>query len=127
MIFWIKKFAAIVGLTTFFVLFVMTLAACGDLSWESLASSFVRALTGAMLLWVVGIVIADILFKGIISDLEYDRRDMAEGGLVQQMQMIKEQTSPGGSLAPFDVPGQQPGRTEKAALKLSKRRDGEAE
>jgi len=101
MLFWIKKFAAIVGMTAFFVLFVMTIAGYGDFSWEAVTWALIRALTGAALFWVVGIVVADILFKGIISDMESDRNCLVEGGLVQQVHMIKEKYTPGGADLPF--------------------------
>ena len=101
MIFWIKRTAAILGISTFFVLLVLGIASSHTVSWESFAPACARACAGGALLWIVGIIIADILFKGIITDIDLDQKNIVDGGLLQQVHSIKERTVPGGPELPF--------------------------
>jgi hypothetical protein len=66
-------------------------------------------LGGAALLWIVGIVIADILVKGIITDIDIDRKNLVEGGLLQQVHAIRAKNLPGGPEMPFE-PGSRAGK-----------------
>ena len=59
MIYWIRKFAAILGTSCFFVLFFIGLAHGGTYSLDSILFALAKAIFGASLPWVVGIVIAD--------------------------------------------------------------------
>lgn len=101
MIYWIKRFASILGITTFFALLFIGIISSGQFSWESLVPACARAFGGAVLLWLVGIVIADILVKGIITDIEIDRKCIVDGGLLQQVHAIQEKSVPGGPEMPF--------------------------
>ena len=101
MIYWIKKIAMLLGMTVFFMVFVFSLMGGHEYSLQTLSLSLVRAVVGASLAWVVGIVIADILLKGVLSDIENDQKVLLEGGLLQRMQSLREAAVPGGSDMPF--------------------------
>ena len=103
MVYWIRKFAALLGVTIFFILFFIGLATSGEYSLESISFSIVRAILGASLAWVVGIVIADILLKGGFTDIAGDRAAQLEGGLMQRIHSFQEATTPGGSAMPFSI------------------------
>ena len=102
MIYWIKRFASIVCLAAFFILLFSGMASSGQFSWGSFIPACARAFGGAALLWIVGIVVADILVKGIITDIEIDRKCIVEGGLLQQVHAIRKKNSPGGPEMPFE-------------------------
>jgi len=101
MIYWIKRISALLGISTFFMLFLIGMVSSHCISWEALAGAFGHALTGGVLFWIIGIVVADILLKGILSDVEVDKQYLLDGGLLQQMQVIKDKNVPGGSASPF--------------------------
>jgi hypothetical protein len=102
MIYWIKRFASILGITAFFSLLFIGILSSGQFSWGSLVPACARALGGGCLLWIAGMVIADILVKGIITDIEIDRKGIVEGGLLQQVHAIQEKCAPGGPEMPFE-------------------------
>lgn len=101
MIWVIRKCAALLSGAAFFCLLFSSLAASGACTWSSLAGAFVRASIGASLFWIVGIIVADILLKGIVTDMESSRENLVEGGLLQQAQAIKETVFPGKSGVQF--------------------------
>jgi hypothetical protein len=101
MIAWIKRIASILAIATFFVLLLLGLVSSQSFSWEAFAPAFVRAFAGAALFWIVGIIIGDIVLKGVITDIEIDQKNLIEGGLLQQVHAIKERTLPGGSELPL--------------------------
>ena len=101
MIYWIRKFAAILGTSCFFVLFFIGLAHGGTYSLDSILFALAKAIFGASLPWVVGIVIADILLKGVLSDIAGDQNALMEGGLMQRIHSLNETVAPGGASMPF--------------------------
>ena len=102
MVYWIKKIASLLGITVFFILLILSLAVDHEYTLQMLFLSLVRALVGASLAWVVGIVIADILLKGVLSDIENDQKTaLLEGGLLQRIQSMRETAVPGGADMPF--------------------------
>lgn len=109
MVYWIKRFASLLGISAFFVLLFTGTISSGQFSWESLLPAFARAFGGAALLWIVGIVVADILVKGIITDIDIDRKDLIDGGLLQQVHTIRAKSVPGGPEMPFES-GQRAGK-----------------
>jgi hypothetical protein len=102
MVYWIKKIASILGITVFFLLLIFSLAGGREYTLQLLFMSLLRAFFGASLAWVAGIVIADILLKGVQSDIESDRKAaLLEGGLLQRIQSMRETAVPGGVDMPF--------------------------
>jgi hypothetical protein len=101
MVYWIRKCAALLGSTVFFILFFLCLAVGQAFSLHAVSTALVRALVGASLAWVAGIVIADIFLKGVLGDLDGGREALLEGGLVQRLQTMKSSSSPGGSDMPL--------------------------
>lgn len=101
MLYWIRTFAAITGCFVFFALFFICMAGSPAFTLDSLGLALVRAIVGGSLAWVVGIVIADILFKGVLGDIAGDKQELLEGGLLQRIHDIRSATVPGGAEMPF--------------------------
>ncbi len=99
---WINRCARILGGAVFFA--VLTGMMFRPEAWAYpdcfvvLAEAFIFGLAA----WLVGIVVFDILLKGICSDMETENPDiLLEGGILQHFTMMKEQLLPGGSEMPF--------------------------
>jgi hypothetical protein len=88
-------------MTVFFMLFIVSLTRGNEYTLQLLSLSLIRAVVGASLAWVVGIVIADILLKGVLSDIEGDQKSLIEGGLLQRVQTMRGAAVPGGADMPF--------------------------
>ena len=94
MVFWINKIAKVIGLATFFIVLFIGLAKSGEFTFASILSSTAYALIGGALFWFIGIIISDILFKGIVTDIETDSDCLADGGLLQRVHTYKKSSSP---------------------------------
>lgn len=114
--FWIKKCAFLAGVTVFFlILFSNLLGVVDILNTEILFSAIIQALFGGAMFWFTGFIIGDIVFKGVLTDIDTnDKSNLLEGGLVQRFYSEKERHIPGGAELPFV--------TEKAIFKKDKRK-----
>jgi hypothetical protein len=85
----------------FFILLIVAMASSGSMTLDSLANALIRALFGASAFWVIGIVIADIFLKGVVTEVDVDRKCLVDGGVLQQLHTAKERAAPGGNDMPF--------------------------
>ena len=103
MINWIKKIAFILGVATFFALLFISLVNCGEFTLSTIATAACFSLAGASVFWFIGIIIADVLFKGIITDIDTDSSALADGGLLQRVHTYKQMAVPGGAEMPYKI------------------------
>jgi hypothetical protein len=101
MVFWIKKFAFIIGLITFFTIMIIHFLSPDPLNYNLLVPAFVKAFLGASLLWFTGFIIGDIFFKGVLTDIQLERNNLIEGGMIQNIHFKKEKNIPGGEDMPL--------------------------
>jgi hypothetical protein len=102
MIYWIKRGARLFGGGVFFVVLIGMLLRPDALILPNLLTSFAYALLSGGVAWFIGIVISDILLKGVMTDIgDLGVPALLEGGIVQRMQNMQEELVPGGSELPF--------------------------
>lgn len=85
MLFWIRRIAFLLGTVTFFVLFFVGLDTDDPFAVASVLMAFSRAVLGGAIFWFAGIIIADIVLKGIVEDIEEEHIPQYEGGLLQRV------------------------------------------
>lgn len=102
MVYWIRKTAMLMGYTVFFGVLFFSLADSSDpFDLGSLIMCIVKALIGGGVFWFTGYILGDIIFKGILTDLEVDKANLLEGGLVQRINEKHENELPGGPDMPL--------------------------
>ncbi len=102
MIYWIRKAAILLGHTVFFgVLFVSLASSADQFDFGSLIMCIIKALIGGGLFWFAGYILGDIMFKGVLNDIEVDKANMLEGGLIQRINEKHENALPGGPDMPL--------------------------
>jgi len=102
MIYWIKKAAMLLGYTVFFGVLFISLASSDDpFDFGSLIMCIIKALVGGGLFWFTGYILGDIIFKGVLTDLEVEKTGMLEGGLIQRINEKNEDALPGGPDMPL--------------------------
>lgn len=102
MIYWIKRGARIFGGGVFFIVFIGMLLRPDALVLPHLLTAFGYALVSGGTAWFIGIVISDIIVKGVLTDIgDLGIPALIEGGLMQRLQDMQEQLVPGGSELPF--------------------------
>lgn len=90
MIFWIRRCARIVAFLVFFLVFFMGIDPANPFDAGTASMAFLRALLGGALFWFAGFVIGDIVLKGVVEDIEHDKLEELEGGIVQRIRETKE-------------------------------------
>jgi len=102
MIYWIRKAAMLLGYTVFFgVLFLSLASSDNPFDFGSLIMCIIKALIGGGLFWFTGYILGDIIFKGVLTDLEVEKSNMLEGGLIQRINEKNEDALPGGPDMPL--------------------------
>ena len=112
MVFWIKRIATILGFTAFFGIMLLNLAYAED-PFEPvwIISALLKASLGAALFWFAGFIVGDIFLKGVLTDIEFEKNHLLEGGILQQIQTKQKEFLPGGPELPFaDDEGQTEGQ-----------------
>ncbi len=92
MLFWMRRFARILGFSGFFLLFLAGIDYEDPFQTNILLFAVLKGVFGGALFWFGGLIIADIFFKGIIEDVTGNRLDYLEGGVVQRIQHAKDST-----------------------------------
>lgn len=102
MIYWIKRGARIFGGGVFFIVFIGMLLQPDAFVLPNFLTAFGYAVVSGGIAWFVGIVISDILIKGVLNDIgDLGIPALLEGGLAQRLQGMQEQLVPGGEEVPF--------------------------
>lgn len=92
----------ILGCTVFFAILFISLATSIDpFGIESIAIAIIKALIGGGLFWFAGYILGDIFFKGVLTDIEIDKINYLDGGLVQRITKKHEDAQPGGPEMPL--------------------------
>ncbi len=90
MAYWIKKFARIVGIASFFAVFLATLDWAEPLAAHSIGVAFLKGVAAMALFWFVGFIMGDIIFKTVVEDIAAKEDDELEGGILQRALETKE-------------------------------------
>lgn len=103
MIYWIKKGGRLIGITVFFSVF-FTIIVQSDMSLtSSVVRAFFVASVSGIICWFIGVIVCDILLKGVVTDMDQPgTENLLEGGLLQRVQMMYERGVPGGEDMPFE-------------------------
>ena len=100
--YWIKKGAFLLGTTVFFIILLTSLIGLDPLNPIHLIPAIIKAVLGGALFWFTGFILGDIVFKGVMTDIDSnDKNNLLEGGLVQRIHMEKERYVPGGPELPY--------------------------
>ncbi len=95
MMYWIKRMARMLGMLTFFVVFFLGIDPEDPFNANVAAIAFFKGLAGAFLFWLLGFIIADIVVKGLVTDVPTDDNDTVEGGLLQRIHNVQSSLTPG--------------------------------
>ncbi len=102
MITWIKRGGRMFGGAVFFIVLSSMLVRQGSMRSEDLARAFLYASIAGSAFWFAGVVISDIVLKGILNDIDCaGTENLIEGGLLQRFQDMHEQLVPGRAEIPI--------------------------
>jgi hypothetical protein len=114
MIYWIKRGARIIGYGVFFVVFAGVLLRSSVFTLDSMVTAAGCAFLAGITSWFIGLVISDIVVKGIVTDIgDTGVEEIIEGGILQRVQTLQEQLVPGGRELPFVGPVKERKKTGK--------------
>ena len=120
MIYWIKRGRRIFGSTVFFAVLIGMMIRGETWRYPQFMTAFLIALSAGAIGWFIGAIVCDIVLKGICADIgDSDPDTLVEGGMVQRLQMMKEEYVPGGAEMPFFT--MQPATKSAGAKKIQER------
>jgi hypothetical protein len=94
MMHWIKRTARLLGMVSFFIVFFLGIDPNDPFNTHIIAVAFAKGLAGALLLWLSGFIIADIVIKGLITDVRTNEDDTLEGGILQRLHSVQSSLTP---------------------------------
>jgi hypothetical protein len=94
MILWIKRIARLMSMLSFFVVFFLSLDPADPFSASIAVIAFIKGCVGALLFWFLGFIAADIVIKGLVTDMHTNKSDTLEGGLLQRLYSMQSSLSP---------------------------------
>ena len=93
MIYSIKKLAGIIATFSFVIIFLCGIDTGDPFNVNAVLIALLKALCGSTLFWFAGIVICDIIIKGIVEDIPLENLDEIEGGMVQRIYNKKQESA----------------------------------
>jgi len=79
----IRTFSVFLSYGAFIVIFLSGYDFTGTITIENITPIILKSLFGAVLFWFLGIIIGDIIVRGIIEDIDASKLDPLEGGFEQ--------------------------------------------
>jgi hypothetical protein len=104
MMYWIKRGSGLFGWAVFYGVLIGLLIRTETYDTVFLRRAVLITLGAGILSWFTGIIICDIILKGVLTDLDGENdamENLIEGGILQRFQIMKEQSVPGGEEMPF--------------------------
>jgi len=96
-----KKIGVILGGIAFFSILVVHLEAGLPQEPSYIVMVILKSVMFGAVFWFMGLIVGDILVKGIIEDIEFEQRSFLEGGILQRIQDCKKHSFPGEEGMPF--------------------------
>jgi hypothetical protein len=93
MILLLKKTAFTLGVLSFFLIFIIGVDPENLFDLPTLMRAFVKGCCGLALFWFCGIVMGDIVFKGIVNEMQEEKFENLEGGFLQRFIEVKNKDS----------------------------------
>jgi len=81
----VNSFSIFLAYSAFILVFLAGYDFTGTFTLESITPLILKALFGAVLFWFSGIIIGDILMRGIVEDIDSEKLEPLEGGFEQRI------------------------------------------
>jgi len=81
----VHSFSVFLAYAAFILIFLAGYDFMGTFTLETITPLILKALFGAVLFWFSGIIIGDILMRGVVEDIDAEKLNPLEGGLEQRI------------------------------------------
>jgi len=81
----VKSFSAFLACLAFLFIFFSGYDFVGPFTVENIAPIIFRSALGGILFWLSGMIIGDIVLRGIVEDIDNEKLDPLEGGFEQRI------------------------------------------
>jgi len=95
MLIWIRKGARLAGMLVFFIVLFLGIDYADPFEAMRGTLALIKALSAGILVWLVFFIIGDIIFKGLIEDIEPQQTDMLDEGLLQHIHQERNRAKAG--------------------------------
>ena len=90
MVLWTKRMAFFLGFCAFIVMFLLSFDYENYMATRTIVISTVKGLCAGLLFWIGGLIIGNILLKGLITDVPIDQSHLVDGGLLQRIYLYQQ-------------------------------------
>jgi hypothetical protein len=90
MVVWTKRCAFFLGFCAFVVMFLLSHDFENYFDTKVIIVSTVKAFCAGLLFWVGGLIIGNILLKGLITDIPVKQEHLLDGGLLQRIYIYQQ-------------------------------------
>lgn len=100
--YWLKQGTRLFSGVVFFTILAILLLENLPVDMNSLLKAAMYASAGSILFWFAGMVIVDIIIKGLVTHIDDDRiTTLIDGGMLQRIGEMQRKMVPGGEEMPF--------------------------
>ncbi|MDR3011805.1 MAG: hypothetical protein LBU70_01165 [Chitinispirillales bacterium] len=90
MVVWTKRTAFFLGFCAFIVMFLVSYDFMNFFDTKVIVVSIIKSLCAFLLFWVGGLIIGNILLKGLIADIPVDQAHLVDGGILQRVYLYQQ-------------------------------------
>jgi hypothetical protein len=81
----VRSFSLFLAYAAFILIFLAGYDFAGTFTLESITPLILKSLFGAVLFWLSGMIIGDIVIRGIVEDIDAEKLEPLEGGFEQRI------------------------------------------
>jgi hypothetical protein len=85
MVLWTKRLAGFLGLSGFFVMFLLSYDFEDYADTMMIVVAFVKGSCAALLFWLAGLIIGNIFLRGLVTGIPVDQNHLIDGGILQRI------------------------------------------
>jgi hypothetical protein len=95
MLIWIRKSARLAGMLVFFIVLFLGVDYADPFNAVRGTLALIKAFCAGAAVWLVFFIIGDIIFKGLIEDIEPRQTDVLDEGLLQHIHQERDRAKAG--------------------------------
>ncbi|MFP4163365.1 MAG: hypothetical protein ACLFVE_05250 [Chitinispirillaceae bacterium] len=92
---WTKRLANILATGAFLITLLICYDFVNPYSIGTIIAALIKASIAGLMFWFAGMIISDILLKGVVSDVPPDPEHLVEGGILQRIYLYQQSLVPG--------------------------------
>ena len=90
MVVWTQRMAFALGFCAFIIMFLISYDFSAYMELRTIIISMIKGLCAGLLFWLGGLIIGNIILKGLITDIPVDQSHLVDGGILQRIYLYQQ-------------------------------------